>query len=206
MMKSALTRVLAIVAAVLWAGADAYSAHSDHGCHNCHAPHKAASPDDPNASWGVPTWSTAQTADGLPVFTLYSSSTFDGLSTDIGQPDGASKLCLGCHDGSYFVFGFIPDSRAIFGTDDLAESHPISFTYNTTLAAKVRNGSLHDPSVATLGLGGTIREDLLDEMDKMQCISCHDVHESGIGEYQLRYEYDTEAHTDNLMCQVCHNR
>jgi len=196
----------ACIGMVLWAGAGAYAAHSDHGCGNCHVPHKAADATDPDASWGVPLWSTAQTADGLPTFTLYSSTTFDTLGTDIGQPDGPSKLCLGCHDGSYVVFGFIPDSEAIFGVDDLAKTHPISFTYDTTLAGKIPNNELRDPTVATSGLGGTIDEDLLDEMHKMQCTSCHDVHTSGIGDYLLRYDIGADNSDDQILCRVCHDK
>ena len=203
-MKRILTTMMAGVGMLLWASTGLYAAHSDHGCGNCHVPHKALDPTDPNASWGVPLWSPAQTSDGLPVFDLYSSPSFDILSTDIGQPDGATKLCLGCHDGSYYVFGFIPDSEAIFETTDLAYTHPVSFTYDTALAGAVPNGELRDPSVATSGLGGTIQEDLLDEMDKMQCSTCHDVHTSGIGDYLLRYDIGEDGHDDHLLCRVCH--
>jgi hypothetical protein len=169
-------------------------------------PHHAGLPTDADASWGVPLWSTAQTSDGLPVFNLYSSKGFDALGTDIGQPDGASMLCLGCHDGSYVAFGFMPDSEAIFGVDDLTTSHPISFTYDTALSNAVLDGGLYDPATALSDLGGTIDDDLLDDQHKMQCTSCHDIHLTGIGEYLLRYEYDVDTHTDNVLCRVCHNK
>lgn len=185
-------------------GAQVQAAHSDRGCANCHVPHKAATPDDPNASWGVPLWSTAQTADGLPTFTLYSSPSFDALSTGITQPDGATKLCLGCHDGSYTRI--TTSSTAYFGPNDLANSHPVSFVYDSALASRHPLHSLRDPSVATSGLGGTIKADLLDSHDKMQCTSCHDVHTSGKGEFMLRYDYDVAAHTDNIICRVCHDK
>jgi hypothetical protein len=195
-------------AALLFAASPAaFAAHSDHGCSNCHVPHHAADPTDADASWGVPLWSTAQTADGLPVFTLYSSKTFDALGTDITQPDGASKLCLGCHDGSYSYFASVnPTSEAIFSTDDLTKSHPISFTYDATLSAAVTDGGLNDPTTTDSGLGGTIDDDLLDIQHKMQCTSCHDVHLTGLTDFMLRYEYDVAAHTDNVLCRTCHNK
>ena len=143
-----------------------------------HVPHRAGAPGDADAGWGVPLWSTAQTSDGLPVFTLYSSAKLDELGTDIGQPDGASKLCLGCHDGSYIVFSFRPDSPAIFGVNNPATSHPVSFTYDTALASAVGD-ALYDPSTTASGLGGMIEDDLLDEYSKMQCSTCHDTHVSG---------------------------
>ena len=198
--------LLACFGLLLCAAADVQAAHSDYGCHNCHVPHKAAAATDKGASWGVPLWSTAQTADATTTYTLYSSDTFDALGTDISQPDGPSKLCLGCHDGTYIAFKFIPGTKAIFGVNDLANSHPISFTYDTALAGRHPLGSLRDPAKATSGLGGTIAEDLLDSHGKMQCTSCHDVHTSGKGEFMLRYEYDTATHTDNIICRVCHDK
>jgi predicted CXXCH cytochrome family protein len=194
---------LAAVLALLAAPTVATAAHSDYGCHNCHVPHQASTPDDPNASWGVPLWSPAQTSDGLPTFTLYNSPSFDASDT-ITQPDGASKLCLGCHDGSYIAFQFMPESNAIFGPEDLARSHPVSFKYDTSLASK--DTGLHDPVSTQSGLGGSIEEDLLDKESKLQCTSCHDIHTSGKGEYLLRYDYDVETHTDNVLCRVCHDK
>ncbi len=182
------------------------AAHSDHGCFNCHVPHKAVDPAHPT-DYGVPLYSDAQNSDGLPTFTLYTSKTFDALGTDIGQPDGASRLCLGCHDGSYDYFlpgghgG--PDSDAIFDGDALARSHPISFTYDTALANDAGDG-LRDPSTALSDLGGTVDEDLLDIKGKVQCTSCHDVHVTGIGTYLLRY--DIEEDGEQVMCRVCHNK
>jgi len=175
--------------------------HPD-GCIDCHLPHHAAKPTDPDASWGVPLWSTAHTSDGLPTFTLYNSKSFDALNTDIGQPDGPSKLCLGCHDGSYP--GFDPGDSEVFGVDDLTVSHPISFTYDSALAASVVTGDLNDPMATPSGLGGTIDEDLLDAQHKMQCTSCHDVHASGYGDALLKYDVDTL--TSNALCQVCHDK
>jgi hypothetical protein len=196
---------LAMVAGVTGV-AQARHLDSDMGCTNCHKPHKAAPDSDPAASWGVPLWNTATTSAGLPTFTLYSSDTFTALATDIGQPDGASKLCLGCHDGSYIVFQSNPTSPAIVGATDLAKSHPVSFTYDTALAARHPKHSLNDPSVALSGLGGTIKTDLLDSHNKVQCTSCHDVHTSGIGTYMLRYDYNTSTHTDGTMCRICHSK
>ena len=178
-----------------------FAAHSDHGCASCHVPHKSGDPTDPDA-YGVPLWSTAQLLDGLPTFELYSSTTLD--ATDVGQPTGPSKLCLGCHDGSYSVFAFIPDSQAVFEAGDLASSHPISFTYDDALATA--DGDLKQPSTVASGLGGTIQEDLLDSKDQMQCTSCHDVHTSGYGEYLLKYDVDAASEHEALLCRSCHNK
>ncbi len=198
--------VLVGILVLLCSNAVLLAAHSDHGCFNCHVVHKSGDPDDLLAH-GVPLWSNAQTADGLPTFELYDSKTLDA---DVGQPDGPSRLCLGCHDGSYEYFqegGWGgPGSPAIFHPeDDLANSHPVSFTYDAALA--LDDQELKNPTTAGSQTGqGTIDAVLLDDLHKMQCSSCHDVHTSGIGEHALRWEYDTETHTDNVMCRVCHEQ
>ncbi len=201
---AAMSLVLAGVAMLACPTGTLAAPHSDRRCSNCHVPHQAAPETDPAASWGVPLWSTEQTADGLPTFTLYSSAKFDALGTDIGQPDGSSKLCLGCHDGSY---DWVSTETMFTAETGLALSHPISFTYDTTLASNVPNGGLRDPATASAGLGGTatIQTALLDKYSKMQCTSCHDVHASGIGESMLRWDISTSTGAAT-MCKVCHNK
>ncbi|MDD4889296.1 MAG: cytochrome c3 family protein [Phycisphaerae bacterium] len=182
------------------------AAHSDDvGCGACHVPHKALKPDA--TSYGVPLWNPAVNSDAaLPTFTLYSSPYFDAVvgTGGITQPDGPSKLCLGCHDGTY---AGITASHS-FGTGGemtLAQSHPISFVYNTALSTSPNlhvPGEFKDPHTADSGLGGTIEATMLDANSKMQCTSCHDVHTSGIGVYQLKKDY-----TDGKsLCQTCHNK
>ncbi|HDZ20985.1 hypothetical protein LCGC14_0254110 [marine sediment metagenome] len=188
---------LAIVAVVCVA-TNLEAAHSSYGCSNCHVPHWAVDPAvDPDA-YGVPLFSPAQISDGLPTYDLYTSQSFDALATDIGQPDGPSKLCLGCHDGTY---SHVDDPRATFLAGDLKRSHPISFTYDSALSAKVLNGSLLDPNVALSGLtpAGTIAQDML-TADKLQCSSCHDVHKQGIGDYLLRFPSIV------TLCKTCHDK
>jgi predicted CXXCH cytochrome family protein len=126
------------------------------------------------------------------------------LGTDIAQPNGASKLCLGCHDGSYTAFtSGGANATYVFGVEDLKATHPISFTYDTALAAKtLHHGRVKDPATATSGLGGTIAQDLLDAKSKVQCTSCHDVHTTGIGDKMLRLPYGDD---DGTLCMVCHD-
>ncbi len=205
------TLVALAFANVLLGVTDAHASHSYFGCFNCHVPHNAGIEGDADASWGVPLWSTRQTSDGLPTFQLYTSPTFDALNTDIGQPDGASKLCLGCHDGSYSGFHNEGDHTAeTFEGDDLVRSHPISFTYDTALADRHPNGSLRDPATADAGLGtgATIAQALLDAKGKMQCTSCHDVHDSAVStHYELRWAYNKfNDGIERTMCRVCHDK
>lgn len=161
------------------------AAHTDFGCKSCHAPHHAL--DLP----GVPLWNGRET---LKTFTLYSSSNLDAT---VGQPDGASKLCLSCHDGSYAL---LAGSNMDLGSD-LSTSHPISFIYDSALA--IADTGLKNPSDSST-LGGTIAEDLLDSASKVQCTSCHDIHTSGVGTHYLRgYDY-FDGFNGGTLCQMCH--
>ena len=206
-MKRYILFSFAIIGLCVFGYVDVQAGHTDHGCHGCHVPHKAAADSDADGIWGVPLWSPAENEDGLPVFTLYSSDTLDAT---VDQPDGPSKMCLGCHDGSYFVFGFLGNAR-VFSDDpnsgdmDLAHSHPVSFVYDSALATA--DGELHDPLTKDSDTGNslTIDAELLDVKDKMQCTSCHDIHVGGLTEYLLRWDIENAGDLgDGLMCRVCH--
>ena len=181
------------------AGSLLLAGHDELSCANCHVPHRSGDSSDPGA-YGVALWNSFETADGLPTFELYSSETLD--ATDLSQPDGSSRLCLGCHDGSFS--GSTMRDSVVFSAGDLAKAHPVSFTYDSALAAA--DGTLNDPQTAPSGFGGTVDEDLLDERHKVQCASCHDVHSTGLGTNHLRWEYDPAQGTEMMMCNVCHTR
>ena len=158
-------------------------------CIACHTPH--------NAMAGYePLWNHDVT---VASFTLYSSDTLDATP---GQPDGVSKLCLSCHDGTVALDsfgGFIGTTDyitgdALLGTS-LSNDHPISFAYDTALS--IADGELADPSTVVSGLGGTIDADMLFG-GQMECASCHDVH--GSGESHLLV-MDNAA---SALCLLCH--
>ena len=169
--------------------------HEKLKCDECHATHRPKAVGFPPGG----SWNTKNLEDGLKTFTLYSSPSFDALNTDISQPDGASRLCLGCHDGSYQ--GISGGLR--FGTGDLSRTHPVSFTYDSSLAARVSRNRLRDPSTTPSGLGGTIAKDMLDNRSKMQCTSCHDMHGKGTIPKMLRFRFGQG--TNDPLCRVCHN-
>jgi len=167
-------------------------------CVVCHTPHNAPSS-------LVPLWNHATTA--TTSFTLYSSDTFDGAST-IGQPTGVSKACLSCHDGTVAIdsFGGTTGSTTLAPTDehnlgtDLSNDHPISFTYSATLAST--DGGLYDPTTQTSGIttSGTIENDML-VSDKVECSSCHDVHNStGLDDLLVK------SNAASALCLTCHNK
>ncbi|UCE48953.1 MAG: hypothetical protein JSW47_02185 [Phycisphaerales bacterium] len=182
-------RLLLVLVGLLTPTAVMALAHSDlFGCDGCHTPHNA------EALPGVPLWNGSETTT---TFVMYSSDTFQGMADN--QPSGDSILCLSCHDGSNPDFAWMNPEHS-FGSGELARSHPISFVYDSALAAQ--DGSLKDPSEAST-LGGTILEDLLDPESKVQCGSCHDVHSSGVGNSLLR-GYDYGSRHGPGLCRMCH--
>ncbi|MEZ5010148.1 MAG: hypothetical protein R2744_00170 [Bacteroidales bacterium] len=103
-------------------------------CIFCHTPH--------SGSPVAPLWNRN---DPGSFYILYNSTTTDALP---GQPDGASLLCLSCHDGTIalgnilsrvadidFSGGVTIMPPAIQLTTDLADDHQVSFANNAALAA-----------------------------------------------------------------------
>jgi predicted CXXCH cytochrome family protein len=179
----------------------AYKGTTTQVCVYCHAPH--------NTSTTGQLWNRAA---NVASYTLYTSST---LATTTGQPGGVSKLCLSCHDGTIAIDSFggatgtkMAAGSALIGTD-LSNDHPIGFTYNAALVTS--NPSLKAVSTAaTIGTGntGTIENKLLvgtAGSAKMECTSCHDVHNSTTGtavESKL-LKITTAA---SALCVTCHTK
>jgi len=163
-------------------------------CIVCHTPHNA----DLTVAT-APLWNHDITS--VAAYTLYSSATLDAT---VGQPGNESKLCLSCHDGTVALenFGgttsgtnFITGS-ALVGTD-ISDDHPISFVYDAALAAA--DGGLHDPATTSSGLGSTISDDML-FASRMECASCHDVHDNVNGMF-LRIN-----NAGSALCLTCHDK
>jgi hypothetical protein len=134
-------------------------------CVFCHTPHGATN------SPGAPLWNRALSG---ATYTTYSSSSLDAetIAGQLAQPAGSSKLCLSCHDGTLAISSVnvlagqtnatisitgagpgdtMPPGEGLqtgftrnLGTD-LSNDHPISLTFDTTLANA--DGELLDPAV-----------------------------------------------------------
>jgi predicted CXXCH cytochrome family protein len=198
--------ILLVVAQVSFGQTIVGSAHDFSGeswnttseiCIVCHTPHNAdmTVPD-------APLWNHEVTA--ITNYVLYSSLTFDGASS-IGQPDGSSKLCLSCHDGTVALenfSGMTTGTNYITGANlvgtNLSDDHPISFDYDAALAGI--DLGLFDPTTTSSGLGGTITNTML-YGNKMQCASCHDVHNGAGVDFLLR-----KSNVSSALCLTCHNK
>lgn len=169
-------------------------------CLPCHTPHFATKLVDDAA----PLWNHEVTT---ATYTLYSSATLDAT---LEQPSGVSKLCLSCHDGTVALDSFGGATGSVYiasqfnvassvgGSSHLSDDHPISFVYNSALATA--DGGLFDPTAALSGLGGTIDSDLLIN-NKLQCTSCHDVHNS-----QNQDKLLVKSNDGSALCKTCHSK
>lgn len=160
-------------------------------CIACHTPH--------NSSQDAPLWNRYSSG---AVYTPYSSTT---AKAAVGQPTGASKLCLSCHDGTV-ALGMVrsrakpialaggidkmPSGPANMGTD-LSDDHPVSFTYDESLASK--NRELKRPAA----LPSEVR---LDKAGQLQCTSCHDPHNNQYGKFLA------VNNSQSALCMACHEK
>lgn len=187
-------------------------------CSPCHAAHHT----DPAQT--IPLWVHETTKAS---FTMYDSPTMDAQAGT--APSGSSLACLSCHDGTVAINAFISgtngaavhiDPAAQIGPD-LHTTHPISFTYDAALATL--DGGLENPETYRIGdtksvltvnnapvpatgwsgtslTGKTIQQALLID-DKMQCSSCHDVHNTaGVDGLLLK------SNAASALCLTCHNK
>ena len=158
-------------------------------CIFCHTPHGATAE--------APLWNRLDFGE---TYDAYNSTTAKAL---FGQPTGASKLCLSCHDGTVALglvrsrslpiafsggISTLPASRANLGKD-LSNDHPISFLYDSHLVTD--NGELLSPDTLT----GPVK---LDRDHLLQCTSCHNPHDDQFGDFLVA------NNTGSALCQVCH--
>ena len=210
------------------------STTEDQICVFCHTPHGADTSKGPAPLWN-------KTLSGA-TYTVYDSASLDAAVVqgvgDTRQPLGSSKLCLSCHDG-VMALGSVRVLRGkdnvvigggtnvtmpagsgattgftrLLGTD-LSNDHPVSVTYNDTLAT--RDGELRSPTMSTglkgqvLNRWGTVfgaRQPLdsykpllpleplgAGSAGQVQCTTCHDPHiretdsgTTGTGEGNIKF-------------------
>lgn len=164
-------------------------------CLPCHAPHN-----NKNAT-GELLWNHDMSS--VTNYELYSSPTFDAngtgaLNTVTLTPSGISKFCLSCHDGTVALDAYgnhVSTSGTITGNANLgtklSDDHPVSFLYDATLATT--DGGLVSPA----NLPAEIR--LFD--GKMECASCHDVHNKHTLPALLNVSNDGSG-----LCLSCHTK
>jgi predicted CXXCH cytochrome family protein len=160
-------------------------------CIFCHIPHQK----------GSATRYLWNRSDPANAYIPYFSST---LKADVGQPTGASRMCLSCHDGTIALgavatspneiplkggIRFMPlDSASNLGTD-LSDDHPVSLVYDDMLS--LDNRQLREPA--------DLPPQVKLEDDQLQCTACHDPHHNPYGQFLVM------DNTASSLCRACHN-
>ncbi len=207
---AAILSLLLVCSSVALAGTIVGSAHDFRGylwnesgeiCKPCHTPHHTK-------PLPAPLWNHELSTE---VYTMYNSTRSPTMDANVSsQPDGLSKICLSCHDGTVALenFGDIRNGTVyLFGDvligTDLSNDHPISFVYDTSLATQ--DGELYDPLAKLSGLvgsSGTIHDDMLFQ-SRMECSSCHDVHNTrAVPGTKLLIK----DNTGSALCLTCHDK
>ncbi len=159
-------------------------------CIMCHTPH--------NSGIEAPLWNRFSSGSS---YIPYASST---AVASYGQPTGASKLCLSCHDGtialgmvrsrseeiSFSGSSTIPPGSTNVSTD-LSDDHPVSFTFDAQLFSQKDN--LLNPDLLT----GAVK---LDNNKQLQCTSCHNPHDNQFTKFLVQ---DNRA---SSICVTCHDQ
>ncbi len=129
-------------------------------------------------------------------------------------PGGTSLLCLSCHDGSVAVNSYgNTDQLSVSGGGSMISSayqigkdkylgnhHPIGFDYDAVQAADTE---IRSADTAMLTSTTTVREHLLGAGNtKMECGTCHAVHNKGNTGERLLWRSDRNSE----LCLTCHDK
>ncbi len=214
-------------------------------CVFCHTPHEAETATfgtSPN-TYGPPLWNRKLSSQ---TYMPYNSSSMEADAAELAAaPGGSSKLCLSCHDGTMAIDKVnalngaknvtipmstgpspvtMPSANASTGFTrdigtDLSNDHPISFTYDSTLATN--DGELRGPDGTIVGtrVAGGARPKMPLEQGQMQCTTCHDPHirdrSSGNGNAKFlrmnRFQVSQPGGgnfnaSNDIICLACHDK
>jgi predicted CXXCH cytochrome family protein len=197
-------------------------------CVYCHAPHNT-NPASAGLNGYRPLWNHDATAvssftmydpgPDQPNSIAHRSQAFDFGAI---APGSVSMLCLSCHDGvtATNAYGFASNpspgrgnadkfvsARAVIGgaAGDLQNHHPIGFDYDIAQASDPElrlssaAGYLTDATVGTVNNGPQTIAELLWK-GNVECVSCHDVHNTQNGGDKFTWVQDKNS----ALCLTCH--
>jgi predicted CXXCH cytochrome family protein len=204
------------------------SDQGDRICIYCHAPHNTF-PASGGLNAYRPLWNhTASLNTTFTMYSngtdipgsIPHQSQAMALLSGPATPGSVSMLCLSCHDGSQAPnsYGFASNTapakssgvaqaigaRAVIGLNgDLQNHHPIGFNYDQAQALDNElRVSTHDISASTGGAftagPGTIADLMWN--GNVECVSCHDVHNTGNKGVKFTWINDTQS----ALCLACH--
>ncbi|MHB9102713.1 MAG: hypothetical protein ACYC2E_14510, partial [Sulfuricella sp.] len=208
-------------------------------CVFCHTPHSA------DITVPSPLWNRKLSTATYTPYT--SSSIEANAAEMAAAPGGSSKLCLSCHDGTMAIdtvnvlngasnptiamtVGGVATSPAYMppgsGTTsgytrnlgiNLSNDHPISFTYNSTLATN--DGELRAPDGTIVGnrvAGVSPKPKMPLENNQLQCATCHDPHLRDTTDANAKFLRMNRLQTaqpgatfnqsTDIVCLACHDK
>ena len=170
-------------------------------CVFCHTTH--------NAAFQAPLWNRENPGG---TYRMYWSETMDayGSSAEAPQPNGSSKLCLSCHDGTIALGSTVSEGRIAMRGGittmpstsesnlgrDLSGDHPVSFTVTDHLVTM--NNSKGDVPLRSASEMRNHPLAKLDGQDRIQCTTCHDPHRNPSGDFLLTAK-------PGELCIACHS-
>ncbi len=174
-------------------------------CKFCHVPHNALAEE--------PLW--GHSLSHVPQYQVARLATTAGSDRWAPQPNGSSRLCLSCHDGTIALGDVAGETRPVlmsgserlqagdrgFIGTDLSGSHPISFVVEDD--SRFGLGEWVDIGVKPLSAIASDPEVRLDDAGRMQCTTCHDPHDD------RHYDPGRTPHflvkpTVEALCLSCH--
>jgi len=168
-------------------------------CIFCHTVHKA--------NGVTPLWNHTMSS-ATNDYVVYSSTRLNSLGLTVPQPNGSSRLCLSCHDGTVALGSIssstvqvpllqngaavdkMPAGPNNFGRD-LSGDHPVSMDYDAAAQADITLKSR-----ATLN--PLVKLEPLNGKNYIQCTSCHNPHDDKNGSFLVM------KNDGSILCEACH--
>jgi len=181
-------------------------------CRVCHVPHDHGRASQRYLNGLL--WNHGVSSASYTMYNKTWSNTLNG--TQSAEPDGTSKLCLSCHDGTVGIDTFdkyaggtvyaTGDAKIVNFMDgeniDLRGTHPLSIAF--PVGEDRYSDNFNDPASKTWTSGDTVASTL--DNGKVQCSTCHDVHnQESVGDTHLLRAGQTAATgTASGLCLTCH--
>ena len=179
-------------------------------CIFCHTPH--------DANPAGPLWNH-RLSSGV-TYIKYTSPTMVAYTSQATAPDpnGASKLCLSCHDGTVALGAvqsqaspiplqggkvqLVPGDTGYLGTD-LSKTHPISFVVTDQIVATNNATNVAGLALNTVSAMRSDPDVHLDALDRVQCTACHDPHsDANFGTSGVHFYRKAQRAAPCLVCHV----
>jgi len=172
-------------------------------CSVCHTPHNSDSGNK------APLWNHAISN---ATYNVYSSPTMH-VTAEQPQPGGISRMCLSCHDGTIAIDSFGGNGsgsvtitgRANLGTD-LSNDHPIGIEWVHQTQTRVEMSCLechnlqYNQDTMAYEFVGPAGQGLKFFDRKVECPSCHDVHNNQVMDVKLL----RKPMAGSKLCLQCH--